>query len=137
MISVHSNKILTKTEVGTRDWGIAVIGLTMFLLGGMWIWGLQKAVELMWGLMGHPSMNVKDFVVAESDLYCADLAQEVSEEKDFSMWPRDCSCGILMKNVAAFCPYLKSLSEAKLKRFLSISLIKEVSRSPSKTLFSS
>ena len=31
MVSVHSSKTLTKTEVGTRDWGIAVIGLTMFV----------------------------------------------------------------------------------------------------------
>jgi hypothetical protein len=31
---------LTKTEVGTRDWGIAVIGLTMLLFGRMWISGL-------------------------------------------------------------------------------------------------
>jgi hypothetical protein len=31
MVSVHSSKTLTKTEVGTRDWGIAVIGLTMLL----------------------------------------------------------------------------------------------------------
>ena len=27
-----------------------------------------------WGLMGHPSRNMEDFV-AESDLNCADLAQ--------------------------------------------------------------
>jgi hypothetical protein len=24
-------------EIGTRDWSIAMIGLTMFLFGGMWI----------------------------------------------------------------------------------------------------
>lgn len=28
----------TKTEVVTRDQGIAVTGLTMLLLGEMWIW---------------------------------------------------------------------------------------------------
>ena len=37
MVSVHSSKTLTKTEVGTRDWGIAVIGLTMLLFERMWI----------------------------------------------------------------------------------------------------
>jgi hypothetical protein len=37
MVSLHSNEILTKTEVGTRDWDIAVIGLTMLLFERMWI----------------------------------------------------------------------------------------------------
>jgi hypothetical protein len=30
----------TKTEVNPWDWGVAVMGLTMVLFGGMWIWGL-------------------------------------------------------------------------------------------------
>ena len=38
------------------------------------------------------------------------------EEKNFIMWPRDCSCGSLVKNVAAFCPCPKNLPEAKVKR---------------------
>jgi hypothetical protein len=41
--------------------------------------------------MGHSSRNMEDFV-AESNLNCTDLAQEVSEE-NFSMWPRDCFYG--------------------------------------------
>jgi len=40
MVSLHSRKTLTKTEVGTRDWNIAMIGLTTLLFGRMWILGL-------------------------------------------------------------------------------------------------
>ena len=50
-------------------------------------------------------------------------AQEVSE--NFSMCPRDCSCDILVNSVALFCPFLKSLPEAKMKRLL-IVLGKEI-----------
>ena len=76
MVSVHSSKTLTKTEVGTRDWGIAVIGLTV-LFERMWIWGLWiwKAMECFkWGLMGHPSRNMEVFV-AVSVFNCAYMAQ--------------------------------------------------------------
>jgi hypothetical protein len=84
-----------------------------------------------WGLMSHPSRNMENFV-AESNLNCADLAHEVPKEKNFSMWPRDCFCSILVKNVAAFCPCLKSLPEAKVKRFVLIARTKEVSQKPSR-----
>ena len=87
-----------------------------------------------WGLMGHPSGNMEDFV-AGSNLNCVDLAQEISKEKYFSMWHKDCFCGILVKNVA-FCPCLKRLSEAKVERFILIALTKEVSKQPAETLFS-
>jgi hypothetical protein len=40
------------------------------------------------------------------------------------MWPRDCSCDVLVKNVAVFCPCLKRLPEAKLKRFQLVALMK-------------
>lgn len=36
MVSLHSNETLTKTEVGTKDLGIAVIGLIMLLFEGIW-----------------------------------------------------------------------------------------------------
>ena len=70
MVFLHSSKTLTKIEVGTRDSGIAVIGLTVLLFGRMRILGLRiwKAVECFkWGLMGYPSRNMEDFVT-ESDL---------------------------------------------------------------------
>ena len=54
---------------------------------GLWIW---KAVEsFKWVLMGYTSRNVEDFV-AEHNLNCVDLAQEVSVENNFSLWHRDC-----------------------------------------------
>ena len=37
--------------------------------------------------------------------------------------------------MTAFCPCLKSLPEAKVKRFIIIALTKEVSKSPAETLF--
>jgi hypothetical protein len=66
---------------------------------------------------------------AEGDLNHGVLAQEVSEEKNF----RDHSCDILVKNVAAFCPCLKSLPETKVKRFKLISMTKKVSKKKSST----
>ena len=43
--SVFSTAIdtLTKTEVGVRDWGISVTGLTMFLFGEMWALDLKSS----------------------------------------------------------------------------------------------
>jgi hypothetical protein len=52
------------------------------------------------------------------------------------MWRRDCVCGFLVKNMDMFCPYLKSLLEAKMKRFILVALQNEVSiKSPAETLF--
>jgi hypothetical protein len=51
------------------------------------------------------------------------------------MWHKECFCGILVKNVATFCPCLKRLLEAKVKRLGLIALIaltKEVSKMPSR-----
>lgn len=53
---------LSKTEVGTRDWGFDVIELTGLLFGGMWIWVLwiKTGMEcFQWGLMGHSCRNRK------------------------------------------------------------------------------
>ena len=48
------------------------------------------------------------------------------------MWHNDCFCGILVKKVATFCPCLKGLLEAKVKRLRLITLTKEVSKKSSK-----
>ena len=63
-------------------------------------------------------------VDAEDHLNSGCLAQKVSEE-NFSMLPVELSCDILIKNVASFCPCRKSLSEAEVKRFRLIALIKK------------
>ena len=90
----------------------------MILFGAVWIWYLGLGNQ--WNalsLMGHTCGSMEDGG-AESDLmYYPGLDQNVSEEKNFSMLPRNCSCDILVKNVAAFrhCP--ESLPEAKVKKF--------------------
>jgi hypothetical protein len=78
---------------------------------------------------------MEDFV-AGSDWNCVHLAQEISKQKNFRMWHKDCFCGILVKNVASFCRCLKSRPEAKVKRLRLIALTKEVSKQPAETLFS-
>ena len=51
---------------------------------------------------------------AEGDLNFRDLAQEIPG-KNICVWPRDHSCDILVRNVAALCPCLKSQPEINLK----------------------
>lgn len=41
---------------------------------------------------------------AGSDVDYDGWAQEVSEKKSIAKCPRNCSCDILEKNVASFCP---------------------------------
>ena len=41
-----------------------------------------------WGLMGYPRRSKEDYV-AENDLNCVDLAQEVSVGKNLSVWSKD------------------------------------------------
>ena len=54
--------------------------------------------------------------VVEGRLVCGNLNDEVSE-KDFGMWPRDCTCDTLLKNMSDFCSCPKHLPEVKVKRF--------------------
>ena len=43
--------------------------------------------------------------------------QKGSEKTNTNMWPRDCSCAVLVITVAAFCPCPKSLPKTKLKNY--------------------
>jgi len=89
-----------------------VIVLIMLLFGGVWLWGLWKAVECFkWALMGHLIRKMED-IGAEGDLkfqrrtllYGPETIQSLNSDS-------------LVKNVAALCHCLKSLPEAKVKRF--------------------
>ena len=51
MMSPHSNAN-PKTEVGTRDWGTAVINVTILLFRRMWIWDFLKQWNASVGLCG-------------------------------------------------------------------------------------
>jgi hypothetical protein len=55
MVSCHSNGNLIKTEVGTRDWGIVVIGLTMFLFGGNVDFGTLESNGMLLVRLNGPS----------------------------------------------------------------------------------
>ena len=68
---------------------------------------------------------------AKSDLNCTGLDEDISEKKIFSREPRNHSCDILVKNVAAFCLWLKSLPAAKMKSLKLIPLAEEISKLPS------
>ena len=105
----------------------------MLLLEGIYTLGpwIKKAVECSkYCLMGYTSRNLEDSG-AKCYLYSRqELHQEVSEEMNFSVLPRDHSY-TLVKNVADFCPCLKSLPEAKVKNFGLVLLAEDISKQPS------
>ena len=70
----------------------------------------------------------------KSYLNCVVLAQEVSEEKKFSILLTVHSSDILVTNMTAFCLCPKSLPEAMVKSFGLISLAEESSKQPSTDL---
>lgn len=43
-----------------------------------------------------------EHLFAENNLNCVDLTHEVSVENIIGMCPKDCFCGIMVKNVAAY-----------------------------------
>jgi hypothetical protein len=77
--------------------------------------------------------------LVSEDLNCGSLVLGVLGEKNFNMWPRDCPCGILVKNVAAF-GLKKSLPGPTKTKEIYINFIDKGSlkkkKSPKETLFS-
>ena len=59
------------------------------------------------------------------------LVQEVSEGKNVNVWLRDSSWAILVKDLNAFCLCLKSLPEAKVRKFRLLVLANKISKQPS------
>lgn len=71
MVYLHSNEN-SKKEVGTRDWDIVIMGLTMCLLRGIWtlVFQVIKAGEFFKHcLTAHTSRKMEDRVV-KSYLKC-------------------------------------------------------------------
>ena len=79
--------------------------------------------------MGQSNRNIEDSG-AEHDLNCGCPSKEVSE-KNVSMWPRDWSCHILMKNAATFCLCLKSLPDTIVRNCCLVQLDEEISKTSS------
>ena len=63
--------------------------------------------------MDNPSRNMENSG-AECDLNYGDLTPRgFQRTRMLGLWPRDCSCEVLAKNLTAFYPCLKCLLEAK------------------------
>lgn len=61
-MSLHGNRN-PKTDVGTRDWDVTVMGLIMLLFGGMWtlvLWVTKAAGCFKYCSMDHTSRSVED-----------------------------------------------------------------------------
>lgn len=67
---------------------------------------------------------------AKGYLNCVDTIREDSEG-DISMGPRNNSCDVLAKNMAAFCHYVKNQPEAKLKSYALKALAEDSEKLPS------
>ena len=90
-----------------------MIGLTMFLFGGMWIFELQmrKTVECFkWDLMHHLNRSMED-IGAGGDLKCGGLAQGCQRRRILECLPKD----HFGENDVCFLPYQKSLPVSKAK----------------------
>lgn len=87
MVHPYGNGTVAKAEVGIRDWGTDMIGLTILLFRVIWkIWELciRKAVEIFKdGLMGHPKKNLESSCV-DGNLDYELPAQHVSEGKNIT-----------------------------------------------------
>ena len=99
MVSLHSNKTQRQKLVPGTGYCCDRAGQAfVWRNGGFGDFGFRKAVECFkCYLMGHTRRSTGESG-AEGDLNHGSLAQE----KNFSMWPKDYSCDILVKNVAAF-----------------------------------
>ena len=96
----------------------------------MGLWATKAVQCFKYCIMNHPSRSLGNRST-NGFLHYQEHTQEVSE-KNFSMLPRDHSHDILMKKVAAFCPYPKSLPKAKVESFGLTLLAEEMSKQPNR-----
>lgn len=90
-MSLHSNKKLTKTEIETREHGIAVTGLPMLCIDE-----IGKTLER-WARKSVESIKPKGTWknnLAKSNVDYDCLAQKVSEGKTIREYPKDHFCDI-------------------------------------------
>lgn len=69
----------------------------------MLIRGIWKTLR---GFIGYPRRSMEDGYT-EGNVNYRGPAWKVSEGRNISLWPRDYSCDMLAKNVAAFGPVLQ------------------------------
>ena len=105
MVSYHSNRKVTDTEVGTRSgavWQTMLLFLFFDEYGRLWDLGLERQLNKQ-SLMGRPSRSLGDRN-AGSCVDCGGPVREASEgSEDFaSNRDRGHSCSILAKYLAAF-----------------------------------
>ena len=85
MVSHHSRRTATKTEVGARDCGFAVAGLTVLCVGGTWrTLELEEWLGMVSGAHEPSSGSMEGR--AEGGPTCGSPAQGVPEGKDTSNW---------------------------------------------------
>ena len=90
IVSFHSNRTMTKTEAGTRDWGY-FCSRPNHDIKGIWktleLWTRKVARIFKLELRGHPIRNMEDNSI-KGNVDGESPFQEVSEGKNISKQPK-------------------------------------------------
>ena len=125
---------MTKTEVGTRDMDIAVIG---FCLEECTFWDFEFAKQwntLCGGLMGYPRRNMEDLVT--ESVWTEQIWPKILQRRWISVCDLEAVFMVFWWRIWLLFPCVKSLLEAKVKIFELIAQMREVSTEVSRDIFS-